>query len=550
MRNGSVAAQGESRVRFVSVASDAGVDFVHQNGASPEKYLPETMGAGVLFFDYDNNGWVDIFLVNGGSFIDTEASGMATHRLYRNKGDGTFVDATQDSGIVVSGFGMGACAADVDNDGSVDLYVTSMGENKLYRNTGGGRFVDVTRKAGVGSRFWSASCAFGDIDNDGDVDLYVTNYVDFSAENNKFCGYPGQFRAYCHPNVYDGQADVLYRNNGDGTFSDWTRGAGVYRTGGNGLGVVFGDYDDDGFPDIYVANDSVPNFLFHNEGDGRFEEVGFLAGVAVGNTGRPLAGMGTDFGDIDGDALLDIIVTNLNQEMHTLYRNLGAGLFEDRTIQSGIGAETLPFVGFGAVFLDYDNDTDLDIAIANGHVLDNVSMVRDGATYKQVNLLFQNDGSGEFRNVAPEAGPGFGVRKASRGLAAADIDNDGDLDLLIGAIGEQPDLLRNDGGNRENALLVRLQGSSSNRSGIGARLTLTVGEKVLVRTVKAGSSYLSQSDVRVHFGVGKVQGADRLEIKWPSGTVDVVENVRTNQILTVREGSGVTRTTPLARRNP
>ena len=496
------AAQQESPVRFTNIVSEAKIAFKHDNGASPQKFMPETMAGGSILLDYNNDGWPDIFLVNGGSFTDKQRAANARHRLYRNNKDGSFTDVTSASGIGVSGFGMGACSADYDNDGWPDLYVTSFGTNKLYHNNGNGAFSDVTDKAGVGSQLWSASCAFGDIDNDGDVDMYVTSYVDFSVDNNKYCVYSGDKRVYCHPNVYNGLPDVLYRNNGDSTFTDVSRAAGIYRTDGKGLGVVFGDYDNDGWADIYVANDSTPNFLFHNKGKGVFEEVALAAGVAVGNDGQPLAGMGTDMGDIDGDGSLDIFVTNLDRQTHSLYRNLGKGLFANVTFESGVAEATLPFVGFGALFLDYDNDTDLDLAIVNGDVIDNVSLFRDSTSYEQRNLLLQNNGKGKFSDVGPASGPGFALKKPSRSLSAADIDNDGDLDLLIGNVGQTPDLLRNEGGNNSNSLLIRTMGTKSNRDGIGARLKLTVSGKVLLRDVKAGSSYLSQSDLRVHFGMG------------------------------------------------
>jgi hypothetical protein len=442
------------------------------------------------------------------------------------------------SGIEVFGFGMGGCAADFDNDGWTDLYLTSATENRLYRNRSKGTFSDVTRAAGVAAGMWSVSCAFGDIDNDGDADLYVTRYVDFTVKSNKVCTIVHGQNAYCHPNVYHALTDILYRNNGNGTFTDISRDSGIGAAAGNGLGVVFGDYDDDGWADIYVANDSTPNFLFHNKGAGRFEEVGFHAGVAVGAGGQPLAGMGTDMGDIDGDGRLDIFVTNLSQQTHNLYRNLGKGLFDDITFQSGVGRRTLPFVGFGTAFLDYDNDTDLDLAIANGDVIDNVGLLREQATYEQLNLLLRNDGSGRFTDVGPESGPGFALKKPSRALAVGDIDNDGDLDMLITNVGQRADLLRNDGGNHSNSLLVRLIGRKSTREGIGARLKLTVGGRVLRRDVKAGSSYLAQNDPRVHFGMGKSPRAQQLEILWPSGVVDVALDIDANQILTVQEGAG------------
>ena len=530
--------QQETPVQFTNIAEKAGIRFKHENGATPEKYLPETMGAGALFFDYNNDGWLDIFLVNGGSFKDPGRAARAKHGLFRNNGDGNFTDATGASGIDVFGYGMGGCAADFDNDGWTDLYITGATENRLYRNTSKGTFTDVTRVAGVTAGMWSASCAFGDIDNDGDADLYVTRYVDFTVKNNKICNLVERLAAYCHPTVYNALPDILYRNKGDGTFTDISRESGISVVAGNGLGVVFGDYDDDGWVDIYVANDSTPNFLFHNKGAGVFEDVGVRAGVAVGAGGKPMAGMGTDFGDIDGDDLLDIFVTNLAQQTHNLYRNLGKGLFDDITFQSGVGRLTLPFVGFGTAFLDYDNDMDLDLAIANGDVIDNISLLRDQATYEQLNLLLRNDGSGKFTDVGRESGPGFALKKPSRALAVGDIDNDGDLDILIANVGQSADLLRNDGGNRLNSLVVRTIGTKSTRDGIGARLRLTVGGKILRRDVKAGSSYLAQNDPRVHFGMGKQPRAERLEILWPSGVVDVVLDISANQIITVQEGAG------------
>ena len=533
-------------VQFVNVASKLGVNYKHENGASTEKYLPETMGSGAIIFDYDNDGWADLFFVNGGSFTDKRVAARARHRLYRNIGEGRFIDVSDSSGIEISGFGMGGCSADYDNDGWTDLYITAVGPDKLYHNTGKNMFTDVSSAAGLGEELWSTSCAFGDIDNDGDLDLYVARYVDFSVENNKYCTLLEGLRAYCHPNVYKGVPDILYRNNGNGTFTDITREAGITKSG-NGLGVVFGDYDDDGWTDIYVANDSTPNFLYHNKGKGIFEEVAFWSGVAVGAGGKPLAGMGTDLGDINGDGLLDIFVTNLDGQTHSLYKNIGKGLFADITFFSGVGEVTLPFVGFGTALFDYDNDGDLDISIANGDVIDNNRRLRESTTYEQLNLLLRNDGTGKFTSVGSLSGSGFALKKASRALAVGDMDNDGDLDIVISNVGATSDLLQNDGGNRSNSILVRTVGFASNRDGIGARLKLFVGGKVIVRDVKAGSSYLAQNDLRVHFGLGEAPRADRLEIRWPSGTVDTIANIAANQIFTVKEGIGVTDRQPFIR---
>jgi hypothetical protein len=568
--------QQSQPVQFVNIAPRAGIAYRHENGASPEKYMPETMAGGALIFDYNNDGWPDLFFVNGGSFVDKRIAASARHRLYRNTRDGKFTDVSESSGIKMSGFGMGACSADYDNDGWADLYVTAVGADKLYRNTGKGALDDVSATVGAGADLWSTSCAWGDIDNDGDVDLYVTRYVDFAVDNNKYCTLRENVRTYCHPNVYRSVPDILYRNNGNGTFTDITREAGIVKSG-NGLGVVIADYDDDGWVDIFVANDTTPNLLFHNKGKGVFEEVGFWSGVAVGIGGKPLAGMGTDMADVTGDGLLDIFVTNLDGQTHSLYKNLGKGLFADVTFPSGIGEVTLPFVGFGTAFFDYDNDGDLDLTIANGDVIDNATRVRDSTSYEQLNLLLRNDGTGRFTSVGPASGSGFAIKKASRGLATADLDNDGDLDLVTSNVGTTADLLQNNGGNRANSILVRTIGSMSganaspagrshqgmsganaspagrshqgmsNRDGIGARLKLFVRGKVLVREVKAGSSYLSQNDLRVHFGLGEAERAERLEVRWPGGFVDTIENIQANQILTVLEGTGVTVREPFSK---
>ena len=538
--------QKNEPVQFVNIAARAGVTYKHENGATPEKYMPETMASGALIFDYNNDGWADLFFINGGSFVDKRLAASARHRLYRNNGEGKFTDVTESSGIGVSGFGMGACSADYDNDGWVDLYVTAVGPDKMYKNTGKNTFTDVSVTSGLGEPLWSTSCAFSDIDNDGDVDLYVARYVDFSVDNNKFCTLFEAVRAYCHPHVYKSVPDVLYRNNGNGTFTDITQDAGVTKAG-NGLGVVFSDYDDDGWTDIYVANDSTPNFLYRNKGKGVFEEIGLWAGVAVGADGKPLAGMGTDIGDINGDGLLDIFVTNLDGQTHSLYQNLGKGLFNNVTFLSGVGEVTLPYVGFGTAFLDYDNDGDLDLSIANGDVIDNIKRLRDSTSYEQLNLLLRNDGTGKFTNVGPASGSGFALKKASRALATGDLDNDGDLDIVISNVGATADLLQNDGGNRNHSILVRTIGTASNRDGIGARLKLFIGNKTLRRDVKAGSSYLGQSDLRVHFGLGDAQRADRLEIRWPSGAVESIEDIQANQILTVKEAAGITGRQPFAR---
>jgi enediyne biosynthesis protein E4 len=533
-------------VRFENVARAAGLDVQHVNGASADRHLYEIMGSGGLFFDFDNDGWVDIFVVDGGSLTDAEVARRARHRLYRNRGDGTFEDVTARSGIVHGGYGMGVCAADYTNNGWPDLYITKVGPNVLYRNNGDGTFTDVTHTAGVGgARVFSASCAFADIDGDGYVDLFVTNYVDATIDNNIFCGDAElPLRIYCHPLNFAPLADVFYRNNGDGTFTDVSVEAGIAAHRGNGLGVVFGDSDDDGWPDLFVANDAVPDFLYRNAGGGAFEETGLLAGVSVASDGRARAGMGVDFGDYDGDGRLDLFVTNHELETHTLFRNLGGGLFADVTFPSGIGPATLPFVGFGTLFFDYDHDGRLDIAIVNGHVMNSPGHFRPGATEAQRNLLLRNEGGGRFTEVGRQAGPGFALEGISRALAAGDIDNDGNLDLLVTNNGGALHLLRNTGGHGHNAVLVRLVGTTSNRDAIGARVRVVAGGLTQIREVKAGSSYLGQHDLRVHVGVGRASRIDRLEIRWPAGQTEVVENVPVNRIFTVVEGDGITKSSP------
>jgi hypothetical protein len=452
---------------------------------------------------------------------------------------------TAQSGIRHREYGMGACAGDYDNDGLVDLYVTNLGPNVLYRNAGDGRFIDVTRAAHVGAASWSTGCAFGDLDRDGVLDLFVTNYVDADAKHNPFCGNAKlRTRFYCHPLNYQPLPNVVYRNNGNGSFADVTGSSGVGKLRGNGLGVIIADLDDDRSPEVFVANDGMPNFLFRSTGSWRFAEVALRAGVAVAIDGVARAGMGVDTGDYDDDGIIDLVVTNLDLEMNSLYRGLGDLVFAYTTTETGIGAATRPFVGFGAVFLDVDNDTRLDLAFGNGHIMDNAPQFRSGATYAQRNLLFRNTGGARpFVEVGASAGPGFSLVKVSRGLVAGDIDNDGDLDLLVTNNGQTADLLRNDSRDT-NALLVRTVGTQSNRDGIGARVRLTTGAHTQIRDVKAGSSYLGQNDMRLHFGLGSAAAAERLEVQWPSGQTDVVQHVAANQILTIKEGQGVVSRTP------
>ena len=545
---------------FRDVASQAGLDFTHINGASDEKFFPEIIGSGGLFLDFDNDGWLDVFLVDGGSYADPAVAKRARHRLFRNRKNGTFEDVTAASNIRHSGYGMGACAGDVDNDGLIDIYITNVGANSLYRNAGNGRFEEVPRAGGADSTLWSTSCAFVDVDRDGDLDLFVTNYVDLSRDKNErvdqrgirneFCGFAGPpaVRDYCHPLIYPPLPSVLYRNTGKGTFEDVSTPAGIASFRGNGLGVSVSDIDDDGWPDVFVANDSTPNFLFHNNKNGTFTEIAGLAGVAVASDGKARAGMGTAFGDFAGTGRPGLIVTNHETEMHSLFLNQGGQLFSDATIRSGIGPATRPYVGFGVVLFDYDNDGRLDVSIVNGNVMANVAKVRAGGKLAQRKLLLRNDTGEHFVDVTRTAGPGFAVEGVGRALAAGDVDNDGDLDLLVTNNGERVNLLQNDGGNAANAILVQVIGTKSNRSGIGTKLTLTTGQRRQVREVQSGSSYLAQNDLRAHFGIGSATVAERLEVRWPDGSMEIIPAVAANQIVTIRQGKGLVNRAPLVRR--
>jgi hypothetical protein len=532
--------RAQSNVTFENVAKAVGITFTHVNGASPEKYLVETMGSGAAFLDYDNDGWLDLFVVDGGS-VAAAGKSTARHRLFHNEGQGLFKDVTAASGIVHRDYGMGACAGDVDGDGRTDLYITNYGPNALYRNSGNGAFTDATRVAGVGLDGWSTSCAFVDVDRDGDLDLFITNYLDAPTSKNPFCGDPQRrIRVYCHPLNYTGLPSVLYRNDGKGVFTDVSGEAGIAKFVGNGLGVAVGDYDDDGAPDVFVANDAVPNFLFHNDGKGRFNEVALAAGVAVGRDGKARAGMGTEFADYNGDGRLDLVVTNHEFETHSLFRNDGKGSFSDASVEAGIASPTLPFVGFGVAFFDADNDRALDMAIVNGHVIDNSAVFRPGSTHAQRRLLFQNANGRRFAEVSRQSGPGFAAQTVGRTLLAGDIDNDGDVDLVVTNNGGPVEVLRNNAGRERHALVVRVAGVRSNRNGIGARITLTAQGRAQMREVKSGSSYLGQNDLRVHFGLGDATRVERIDVRWPTGDVETLRDVVADQIVTVTEGKGIT----------
>jgi hypothetical protein len=526
---------------FVDVAAESGIDFVHYNAATEQKYMIESIGSGGGFFDYDGDGDIDIYLVTGSPLPGSpETDQPPVNALYRNDGSGKFTDVAAAAGVDDTGWGMGMTAADTDNDGDLDLYVTNFGTNVLYRNNGDGTFTDVTDAAGVGAGGWSTSAAFGDMDGDGFVDLFLCRYVDFRMDNHKYCGNLAKdLKAYCHPDVYNVEPSVLFRNNGDGTFSDVTKEAGVsIADDGKSLGVVWGDYDNDGDADIYVANDSMRNFLFQNDGNGKFIDMTLLAGVGYSEDGQTQAGMGTDFADYDGDGWLDIISAHLDFEYNALYRGDPSGIFTDVSYNSGIAEPSLNFVGFGAFFVDYDNDGYLDLFVGNGHIIDNIHMFNSVSTYRERNFMFRNQRDGSFEEIGRQLGEVFLQEDVVRGASPADYDQDGDEDILVNLSGEAPLLLRNDGGNRNGWVAFRLVGRDSNRAAVGARVSLRVGDRTLIKEVKAGFSFLSQGSLDLTFGLGEAAVADKVEIRWPSGEVEELGSLPSGTRTTVVEGLG------------
>ena len=529
-------------VTFTDVAATSGITFRHDNAASPEKYLIETMGSGCGWIDCDQNGLLDLYLVNGAATRVYNPSRPLRSALYRNNGDGTFTDVTGKAGVGAEGlFGMGVAVGDDDNDGFPDLFVLGYGRCILYHNNGDGTFTDVTARAAVeNSGRWASSAAWFDYDNDGRLDLVIANYVDWSPDRNFYCGDTGPgMRSYCHPDDFHGQPPTLYHNNGDGTFTDVSKSSGVGLKGGNGLGIVTFDYDDDGWQDIFIANDHMPNFLFHNNRDGTFREVGYAAGVAVSSDGQFEAGMGTDAADTTGTGRMDLVVAHLDMQLARLYQNLGDHTFDDATMRSKIGYATYHMSEFGLRFMDYDNDGARDLFMANGHVLDNIERYHADTRYAEPKLMFRNNGRGIFENVSDQLGPDFLLPRVSRGAAIADFDNDGDLDILVNNNGQAPQLLRNDGGNANHWLEILLIGTKSNRDGVGARVKLSAGDLVLCDQRKGGMSYQSAQDPRLHFGLGQRSTVDSVEVLWPSGTVTKLASIKGDQIIAVKEGVGI-----------
>jgi len=525
-------------IRFVDVTESAGITFKHVS--SPEKrYIVESMSGGVALLDYDRDGFQDIYFVNSLTVDLLKSNGKTKSALYRNNGDGTFTDVTAKAGVGDIGWGMGVAVADYNNDGFEDLYVTCVGPNRLLKNNGNGTFSDVTKTAGVDDQRWSAGAAFVDYDNDGRVDLFVANYVAFDFKNlpefgkGRLCQYKG-IPVQCGPRGLPGDGDTLYHNEGDGTFSDVTKKAGVSDPDGYyGMGIICSDFDEDGLVDIFVANDSTPNFLYKNNADGTFKEIGFPAGVAVNENGSEQGSMGVTLGDYDHDGRLDLFVTNFDDDYNVLYHNDGQGSFTDVSHAANVAAVSLPFVGWGTKFFDFDNDGWVDLFVANGHVYPQIP------TYRQRNFIHKNNRNGTFTELGMELGPPLAEKRVGRGTAFGDFDNDGDVDIVINNLDGAPTLLRNDGGNANKSVLIRLAGVKSNRSGIGARVKIVSGDLVQTDEVHSGDSYISQSDLRLHFGLEKRTKIDLIEVRWPSGTVDKITDAKVNSIVSIKEGSGI-----------
>jgi hypothetical protein len=526
-------------VRLTSVAAEAGLTLLNISGSPTKDFVMDANGNGAAWFDFDRDGDSDALIVNGSRSDRLKRGGDPMAALYRNNGDGTFTDVTAASGLTRRGWGTGVCVGDYDNDGFSDLYITAFGPNVLWRNTGRGTFTATSEAADAR---WSTGCAFADYDRDGWIDLYVANYLRFDASTvpsrtSGTCRFLN-IETFCGPRPLPGAADALYRNAGNGRFIDVSRAAGVDDPGHYGFGVMFTDLDDDGWPDIFVANDSVPNLFFRNRGNGTFEEQGLISGLAVSDSGREQAAMGVSVGDLNDDGRLDLVQTNFAQDYTTVYTSEGDGLFRDRSRQTGMLATLGPNLGWGVGLVDIDNDGQLDLFIANGHVYPDVS--RTGtSTYAQKNQLLMNTGQGRLRRVTTDAGGGLSIEKSSRGAAFGDYDNDGDIDLLIVNMDDRPTLLRNDtdGGHW---ITLRLIGTRSNRDAIGARVTIHSAGRQRLSVVRSGGSYISHDDMRVHFGLGAAASVDRLTIRWPSGQVDTVNAVAADRFYVAREGAGIT----------
>jgi hypothetical protein len=550
-------------VVFTDVTARAGLLRANNVSGSPtdKQFLLEEMGCGVALFDYDNDGWLDIFLVNGTSLEPAQRNQQPTGYLFHNNHDGTFTNVTQKARLTHSGWGQGCCVGDYDNDGYDDLFVSYWGHNVLYHNNGDGTFTDVSEKAGVAGtgNAWGAGCCFLDYDRDGHLDLFVANYVNFDLARAPrpgqamYCNY-NDVPVPCGPQGFGGGTNVLYRNRGDGTFADVSQESGIARpsgpssmvfvthnwqpTGSYGMGVVAADFDNDGWPDIYVACDSAPSLLYRNNRDGTFRETAVPAGCALDENGVALSGMGVAVADYDGDGWLDLARTNFSEQVTSLYRNYGNGAFEDASIKAGLGINR-KYLGFGVGFFDFDNDGWKDLFLANGHVYSQIAGRKLHVSYKEPKVLYRNLRNGHFEDVSSRGGPALRTENLGRGCAFGDFDNDGDVDVVVNNLDGPPTLLRNDGGNKNNWIMIKCSGTRSNRSAIGTRIKVTTGEHTQIDEVMSGSSYYSQNDLRLHFGMGRANQAERIEVFWPSGVKESFTNLPANHLFILQETKGI-----------
>ena len=525
---------------FPDVASEVGLALMNLSGEGANDYIIEANGNGAAFVDYDNDDDMDLLITNGSTIANYATGGDPVAALYRNT-DGIFADVTPQAGLDDHGWAFGVCAADYDNDGHIDFYLTAYGPNLLYRNNGDGTFEERAMDAGAADAGWGTNCAFGDYDRDGDVDLYVANYLTFddtviARRGSDVCLYMGTLNVFCGPKGLSGEADVLFRNNGDGTFEDVSGEAGIVDPGHYGFGVVFSDLDDDGWPDIYVANDSVPNLLYQNNRDGTFQEVGLVSGASLNLFGTAQAGMGVGTGDYDGDGDFDIYVTHFAEDTNTLYRNLGGMFFADATAASGASRASRPHVGWGTGFVDLDNDGWEDLFVANGHVYPGMDELNETSRYLQPKEVYRNLTDGTFEEIGQALGGDLTVPHPARGAAFGDYDNDGDTDIVVVNTNAPPSLYRNDGGNRNHWIGFRLLAASGNRDAVGARVEIDAGGRTRVGEVRSGGSYLSHNDMRVHFGLGETERVDEIRIRWPSGATETLDGVDADRYVTVHEG--------------